>query len=61
MLDEAGLQTCKITVSKALDERIIHDLLMQGASVDTFGVGESLLQLKVLCFRMCIQACGGGG
>ncbi len=46
MLDEAGLQTCKITVSNALDERIITDLLMQGACIDTFGVGERLITAK---------------
>jgi nicotinate phosphoribosyltransferase len=46
LLDEAGLQTCKITVSNALDERIITDLLMQGASIDTFGVGERLITAK---------------
>ncbi len=46
MLDEAGLQCCKITVSNALDERIITDLLMQGACIDTFGVGERLITAK---------------
>ncbi len=46
MLDEAGLQSCKITVSNALDERIITDLLMQGACIDTFGVGERLITAK---------------
>lgn len=43
MLDEAGLQSCKITVSNALDEYLIRDLLIQGASIDGFGVGERLI------------------
>ncbi len=43
MLDEAGLQDCKITVSNALDEYLIRDLLVQGAKVDSFGVGERLI------------------
>ncbi len=43
MLDEAGLTDCKITVSNALDEYIIRDLLMQGAAIDSFGVGERLI------------------
>lgn len=43
MLDEAGLSCCKITASNALDEHLIRDLLMQGACIDTFGVGERLI------------------
>lgn len=43
MLDEAGLTECKITASNALDEKLIRDLKMQGAQVDTFGVGERLI------------------
>jgi nicotinate phosphoribosyltransferase len=43
MLDEAGLTTCKITASNALDEHLIRDLMMQGAQIDTFGVGERLI------------------
>ena len=43
MLDEAGLQNCKITASNSLDEYLIRDLMMQGAEVDTFGVGERLI------------------
>lgn len=46
MLDEAGLPECKITVSNALDEYLIRDLIMQGACVDTFGVGERLITSK---------------
>ena len=43
MLDEAGLKNCKITVSNSLDEYLIRDLMMQGAQIDTFGVGERLI------------------
>jgi len=43
MLDEAGLKDCKIVVSNALDENLIHDLLDQGAVIDAFGVGDNLI------------------
>lgn len=43
MLDEAGLNGCKIVASNALEEYLIRDLLMQGAQVDIFGVGEQLI------------------
>ncbi|MDD2457219.1 MAG: nicotinate phosphoribosyltransferase [Eubacteriales bacterium] len=43
MLDQAGLSDCKITISNALDEYIIRDLIVQGAAVDSFGVGERLI------------------
>ena len=43
MLDEAGLTECKITASNSLDEYLIRDLMMQGAQVDSFGVGERLI------------------
>lgn len=43
MLDDEGLENCKITASNALDEYLIRDLMMQGAQVDTFGVGERLI------------------
>ncbi|MDD2534027.1 MAG: nicotinate phosphoribosyltransferase [Eubacteriales bacterium] len=43
MLDSEGLTDCKITVSNALDEYIIRDLIQQGAAVDSFGVGERLI------------------
>ncbi len=46
MLDEAGLTQCKITVSNALDEYIIQDLINQGACIDSFGVGERLITSK---------------
>ena len=46
MLDEAGLPQCKIVASNALDEYLIRDLMMQGAKVDLFGVGERLITAK---------------
>ena len=46
MLDEAGLTDCKIVVSNSLDEYIIRDTLMQGAQIDSFGVGERLITSK---------------
>jgi len=46
MLDEAGWTDCTITVSNALDEFIIQDLIRQGASIDAFGVGERLITAR---------------
>ena len=46
MLDEAGWESCKISVSNSLDEYIIQDLLLQGAEIDMFGVGERLITAK---------------
>jgi nicotinate phosphoribosyltransferase len=46
MLDEAGLQDCKIVVSNSLDEYLIREILSQGACIDSFGVGERLITAK---------------
>lgn len=43
LLDAADLTDCRITASNALDEYIIRDLLLQGARIDAFGVGERLI------------------
>ena len=43
MLDEAGLHEVKIIASNSLDEYLIRDLLVQGAQIDSFGVGERLV------------------
>ncbi len=43
MLDEAGFSDCQIVASNSLDEMIIRDMLIQGAEVDSFGVGERLI------------------
>ncbi len=46
MLDAAGLEDCKIVVSNSLDEYIIRDVIMEGACIDSFGVGERLITAK---------------
>lgn len=43
MLDDAGFPDCTITASNSLDEYIIRDMIIQGACVDNFGVGERLI------------------
>ena len=46
MLDDAGLQECKIVVSNSLDEYIIRDVILEGACIDSLGVGERLITAK---------------
>lgn len=46
LLDDAGLPHCKIVISNSLDEKIIADILRQGAQIDAFGVGERLITAK---------------
>lgn len=46
MLDDAGFPDCLICVSNSLDEYLIRDMLMQGAKIDSFGVGERLITAK---------------
>ena len=46
MLDEAGWTECEISVSNALDEYLIQDLIRQGACIDMFGVGERLITAR---------------
>lgn len=46
MLDDAGFTECKIVASNSLDENIIRDIIMQGARIDSFGVGERLITAK---------------
>ncbi len=45
-LDSEGMQHCKIVISNSLDEKIIVDILRQGAQIDAFGVGERLITAK---------------
>ena len=46
MLDAAGWTECQISVSNSLDEYIIQDLLLQGAKIDVFGVGERMITAR---------------
>ena len=46
MLDEAGWESCKITVSNSLDEYLIRDLWLQDAKIDAFGVGERMITAR---------------
>ncbi|MDL2254072.1 nicotinate phosphoribosyltransferase [Ruminococcaceae bacterium OttesenSCG-928-I18] len=46
MLDKAGYEDCPICASNSLDEYIVRDLLLQGAQVDLFGIGENLITSK---------------
>ncbi len=46
MLDAAGYADCGITASNSLDEYIVRDLLVQGAQIDSFGIGENLITSK---------------
>lgn len=46
MLDEAGLSDAKIVISNSLDEYLIENLLLQGAPIDSFGVGENMITSK---------------
>ncbi|HBL40757.1 MAG TPA: nicotinate phosphoribosyltransferase [Ruminococcaceae bacterium] len=43
VLDAEGFEDCAIVASNSLDEYIIRDMLMQGAQIDSFGVGERLI------------------
>ncbi|KRL02918.1 nicotinate phosphoribosyltransferase [Liquorilactobacillus capillatus DSM 19910] len=43
MLDQAGFENATITVSNALDEDVIQNVLEEGAVIDSFGVGEKLI------------------
>lgn len=46
ILDSAGYEDCSIVASNSLDEWIIRDTLIQGAKIDSFGVGERLITSK---------------
>ena len=43
MLDAAGFEDMQIMASNSLDEYLVRDLLVQGARVDSFGIGERLI------------------
>ena len=46
MLDEAGFTDATICASNDLDEYLLHDLKMQGAAIDSWGVGTNLITSK---------------
>lgn len=46
MLDAAGYPDMQIMASNSLDEYLVRDLLVQGAKIDSFGIGERLITSK---------------
>ncbi len=46
MLDEAGFAEASICASNDLDEFLLHDLKMQKAAIDSWGVGTNLITSK---------------
>ena len=46
MLDAAGYPDCTVCASNSLDEYIVRDLILQGARVDSFGIGENMITAK---------------
>lgn len=46
ILDENGLEDCSIVISNSLDEYLIRDVILEGAQIDSFGVGERLITSK---------------
>ncbi|MGE5628819.1 MAG: nicotinate phosphoribosyltransferase [Solirubrobacterales bacterium] len=46
ILDKAGYEDVGIVISNSLDEFIISDVLSQGASINSLGVGERLITAK---------------
>ena len=46
LLNEAGFPECAIVASNSFDEYLIRDVILQGACIDSFGVGERLITAK---------------
>jgi nicotinate phosphoribosyltransferase len=51
ILDEHGMKNCKIFATNSLDEYLITDLEIQGARIDSYGVGDAIATSKAApCF-----------
>ncbi|WP_087064933.1 nicotinate phosphoribosyltransferase [Intestinibacillus massiliensis] len=46
LLDAAGYPDMQVMASNSLDEYLVRDLLVQGARIDSFGIGERLITSK---------------
>lgn len=46
MLDQAGLNDCKICLSNGLNEYTLNSLLNQGACIDMLGIGDNIIAPK---------------
>ena len=46
VLDAEGLTDCQIVISNSLDEYIIRDVILEGAQINSFGVGERLITAR---------------
>ena len=46
VLDAEGLTDCSIVISNSLDEYIIRDVILEGAQINSFGVGERLITAR---------------
>lgn len=46
MLDAAGYPDCGVCASNSLDEYLVRDLILQGAQVTNFGIGENMITSK---------------
>lgn len=51
LLDDHGLTECRIFATNGLDEYLISDLELQGARIDSYGVGDAIATSKAApCF-----------
>lgn len=51
ILDDHGMKNCKIFATNSLDEYLITDLEIQGARIDSYGVGDAIATSKAApCF-----------